>query len=373
MYEMKIVYLQLKSCTCLNNIIEPSLNIIKNISALNMITRFKASNFTVFTDLNVDFTSGINIFIGQNGTGKTHLLKAVYSACCLIDKKMDIPLDRKINGVFTPNSIGRLVHRAVGRNSGSISIYRQKENDVRERSITLNLTNQNKSEVKQNGWVVDENVEAIFIPVKDMLANAPGFRSLFSQKKLSYEEIYLDIIDKAFIPIARGKLSPEREKLLKILNEAMSGRVIEKSETFYLKNKNGELEFPLLAEGFRKLGLLYRLIQNESLTHGSMLFWDEPEANLNPRLAQTVVRILIELSKMGVQIFIATHDYVLLKEFQLATNEDDNVMYHVLYHDENGDVSHASTNDFDELSPNVIDDTYSRILDDEIQMGLVHL
>ena len=104
-----------------------------------------------------------------------------------------------------------------------------------------------------------------------------------------------------------------------------------------------------------------------------MLFWDEPEANLNPRLAQTVVRILIELSKMGVQIFIATHDYVLLKEFQLATNEDDNVMYHVLYHDENGDVSHASTNDFDELSPNVIDDTYSRILDDEIQMGLVHL
>jgi predicted ATP-dependent endonuclease of OLD family len=55
-----------------------------------MITRFKASNFTVFTDLNVDFTSGINIFIGQNGTGKTHLLKAVYSACCLIDKKMDI-------------------------------------------------------------------------------------------------------------------------------------------------------------------------------------------------------------------------------------------------------------------------------------------
>lgn len=338
-----------------------------------MITRFKASNFTVFTDLDVEFTSGINVFIGENGTGKTHLMKAVYAAGCLIDKKIDTPLDRKINGVFAPNSIGRLVHRAVGRNSGSISVYRRMSNESKERSITLRLTNQNKSEVKQNGWAIDDNVEAIFIPVKDMLANAPGFRSLFSQKKLSYEEIYLDIIDKAFVPIARGKLSPEREKLLNILNQAMSGRVIEKNETFYLKNKNGELEFPLLAEGFKKLGLLYRLIQNESLTHGSMLFWDEPEANLNPHLSQTVVKILIELSKMGVQLFISTHDYVLLKEFQLAITADDDILYHVLYRDEKGEISHTATHVLDELSPNAIDNTYSRILDDEIQMGLASL
>lgn len=338
-----------------------------------MITRFKASNFTVFTDLDVEFTSGINVFIGENGTGKTHLMKAIYAAGCLIDKKIDTPLDRKINGVFAPNSIGRLVHRAVGRNSGSISVYRRMSNESKERSITLRLTNQNKSEVKQNGWAIDDNVEAIFIPVKDMLANAPGFRSLFSQKKLSYEEIYLDIIDKAFVPIARGKLSPEREKLLNILNQAMSGRVIEKNETFYLKNKNGELEFPLLAEGFKKLGLLYRLIQNESLTHGSMLFWDEPEANLNPHLSQTVVKILIELSKMGVQIFISTHDYVLLKEFQLAITAEDDILYHVLYRDDKGEISHTATRGLDELSPNAIDNTYSRILDDEIQMGLAAL
>lgn len=338
-----------------------------------MITRFKASNFTVFTDLSVTFSPGINIFIGQNGTGKTHLMKAVYSASCLIDKKIDTSLDRKINGVFTPNSIGRLVHRSVGRNSGFISIFRQRSNEAKERSITLRLTNQNKAEVKQNGWVIDENVEAIFIPVKDMLANAPGFRSLFSQKKLSFEEVYLDIIDKAFVPIARGKLSPEREKLLSILKEAMSGRVIEKNETFYLKNRNGELEFPLLAEGFRKLGLLYRLIQNESLTRGSMLFWDEPEANLNPQLSQTVVKILIELSKMGVQVFVTTHDYVLLKEFQLATTGKDDVMYHVLFRDENGEISHSATDNLDNLSPNAIDNTYSRILDDEIQKGLANL
>jgi ABC-type ATPase involved in cell division len=335
-----------------------------------MITKFKASKFTVFTDLNVEFSSGINIFVGQNGTGKTHLMKAVYSACCLINKKIDIPLDRKVKSVFNPNSIGRLVHRAVGRNSGYITIYRKNGNEERERSITLELTSQNKANVKHDSWFIDESVEAVFIPVKDMLANAPGFRSLFSQKKLAYEEVYLDIIDKAFVPIARGRLNSESGKLLNILAKAMSGRVIEKNETFYLKNKNGELEFPLLAEGFRKLGLLYRLIQNESLTRGSMLFWDEPEANLNPHLSQTVVKILLELSKMGVQIFISTHDYVLLKEFQLASTKGDSVLYHVLYRNDDGNIEHSSTNDLDELSPNAIDSTYSRILDDEIKIGL---
>ena len=38
-------------------------------------------NFTVFKNFQLDVSSGINIFVGENGTGKTHLLKAVYAAC----------------------------------------------------------------------------------------------------------------------------------------------------------------------------------------------------------------------------------------------------------------------------------------------------
>jgi hypothetical protein len=53
-----------------------------------------------------------------------------------------------------------------------------------------------------------------------------------------------------------------------------------------LSNKQGE--FILLAEGFRKLGLLWLLLQNGTLLNGSVLFWDEPETNLNPKTMQTV-------------------------------------------------------------------------------------
>ena len=35
-------------------------------------------NFTVFEELKIKFSKGINVVIGTNGTGKTHLLKAMY-------------------------------------------------------------------------------------------------------------------------------------------------------------------------------------------------------------------------------------------------------------------------------------------------------
>lgn len=336
-----------------------------------MITKFKAHGFTVFSDIDMSFSPGINVIVGENGTGKTHLMKAMYSACSIIGKNLDRTLAQKVNAVFMPDSIGRLVHRTKGRSSGEFTVYRKKEEEEKERSITLNLTTLGKAEQKSINWHEDTNPEVIFIPVKDMLANAPGFRSLFSSKVLPYEEVYLDILDKAFMPVSRG-LSKEREKLLKHLQRAMDGKVVNKDEKFYLKNKSGNLEFPLLAEGYRKLGLLYLLIQNESLIKGSVLFWDEPEANLNPKLAYAVVNILLELQRMGVQIFITTHDYVLLKEFDLATTPADNVLYHTLYK-ENDAVKCTSTGTMSEMSPNAIDDTFARLLDTEIQKGLSDL
>ena len=89
----------------------------------------------------------------------------------------------------------------------------------------------------------------------------------------------------------------------------------------------------LLAEGLRKLGLLWLLIQNGTLLQGSVLFWDEPETNLNPRLFGPVVEILLELQRQGVQIFIATHDYLILKQLDLQTTDKDQVAYHALYGD----------------------------------------
>ena len=45
------------------------------------IKHLELENFTVLHELNMDFSRGINVFIGENGMGKTHIMKALYSAC----------------------------------------------------------------------------------------------------------------------------------------------------------------------------------------------------------------------------------------------------------------------------------------------------
>lgn len=337
-----------------------------------MIQKIVAKHFTNFEALRMDFSPGVNILIGENGTGKTHIMKAAYSACCVIDERVNYSFDQKLFNVFLPNTIGRLVRRTVGRSKGSIAVYRI-GNDGKEKSISCEISSLNSTSVNMRGWKENMRNPATYIPVKDMLANAQGFRSLYANKNLYFEEIYSDIIDKALLPAAKGKQSKEQRQLLDILSKAISGKVVEKNERFYLKNSSGELEFTLLAEGFRKLGLLFSLIQNETLTKGSVLFWDEPEANLNPKLANTVVRILLELEKMGVQIFIATHDYVMLKEFDLAAAADNRIMYHTLFHQEDGQIGVLSTADFNELTPNAIDDAYTSMLDREIDKSLMNI
>lgn len=39
------------------------------------ISGIKLENFTVFKDVELKFGKGINVFIGEHGTGKIHILK----------------------------------------------------------------------------------------------------------------------------------------------------------------------------------------------------------------------------------------------------------------------------------------------------------
>ncbi len=204
-----------------------------------------------------------------------------------------------------------------------------------------------------------------------MLANAPGFRALYNERTIHFEEVYADIIDRAYRPALRGPRSRERQKLLRILEEKMGGWVETSDETFVWKEARGPtLEFTLLAEGFRKLGLLWLLIQNGTLEKGSVLFWDEPETNLNPALMSTVAEILMELQRQGVQTILATHSLAFLKELQLLRNGRDKVRYHALFRDAKNTIQLNSSDDYLALSSNAIAEAMDDLFDRTIIQSL---
>lgn len=62
-----------------------------------------------------------------------------------------------------------------------------------------------------------------------------------------------------------------------------------------------------------------QLLSNGSLAVGDTVFWDEPEANLNPKLIKLVAVLMHTLSENGIQVIAATHSYFLLKELDLLS------------------------------------------------------
>lgn len=335
---------------------------------MSTISHVRLDNFTAFAKLDQGVSKGVNVIIGANGTGKTHLLKVLYAACAITtgDDK-DKGFARKLLGVFNPyeGRMTRLIRRQQGLPAAQIVVTRD---DGAKLKAVIDNQKADVRDVRVTGeskWA-SAGLESAYIPVKEMLAHAPGFLATARKREIAFEEVYVDIISRAFLPKLKGAITTNRQKLLTALQKAIEGRVVQKNEHFFLRNKQGELEFSLLAEGMRKLALVWLLIQNGTLLSGSVLFWDEPEANLNPSLMGELVEVILELQRMGVQIFLTTHNYVLLKEFDLRKNESDTVRFLSLYRDADNAVRASATDDYLEISPNVIAATFNDLYDREI-------
>jgi predicted ATPase len=340
-----------------------------------MIAEIKFENFTAFKKLRIEFSAGINIFVGSNGTGKTHILKTVYASCDITKSKKNFA--EKILRVFMPSAsqLGRLVKRQKVSARGSVEVFRSGPGLLDTGKLRLSFSNhatkiKSATIIGANNWCAIP-IESVFIPVKEMLSNAPGFRSMYGSREVHFEEVYADIIDRALLPLMRGPADRDRKKILSHLQKTMEGKVTVKNEEFFLRNIQGNLEFSLLAEGIRKLGLLWVLIQNGTLLKGTVFCWDEPEANLNPKLLRNIVEILLSLQRMGVQIFIATHDYVLLKEFDLQKQDNDKVKFHSLYRDEETkEIKGHHTEDYLQIHPNTIQDTFIDLFDRDVKRDM---
>lgn len=339
---------------------------------MSKITHLRLENFTAFAEFDREFAPGVNLIIGENGTGKTHLLKTLYAACAITvgeDREKSYAL--KLRNVFNPyeGRIGRLARRQSGSVKARVTVTR--EGGARLGGEFSNHTFR-PEDVKLSGetaWKRDELVSA-YIPVKEMLAHAPGFLATAARREIAFEEVYVDILKCAYLPKLLGATDKGRQRLLNALQKAIDGKVLAKGEHFFLKNRQGDLEFTLLAEGIRKLALIWLLIQNGTLLAGSVLFWDEPEANLNPALMGEVVEVILELQRLGVQVFLTTHNYVLLKEFDLRRQAGDDLRFLSLFRDPQGAVSSNVSDDYLGVAPNAIARTFSDLYDRELQRSL---
>ena len=343
-----------------------------------MLEKIKFKNFTAFSDLEVEFSKGINIFVGENGTGKTNLMKAAYAACSFASDQKTFA--QKILGVFRPfeDRIGRLVQRIQGCTTGSLTVTRALEGGD-SIAICLPLSTASKNPEKEtlpdscSRWRKEkDSLNATYIPAEEFLSHSREFILLAANQLIYFEDIYADLLKRASSPPLRGPTEKKRKKILKELRSILPGKAVLKGEQFFLQSKQGSLEFMLVSEGYKKIALLWLLVQNGVLGENSVLFWDEPEANLNPVMMEPVVKALLELQRMGVQVFIATHEYLVLTEFDLQCKKQDKMIFHSLWRDKKKgyNIRASQTPRLEDVEHNSIDETFDGLINRQIRRSM---
>ena len=301
-----------------------------------MLKSMSVKNFTVFPQATLEFSSSLNVIVGENGTGKTHLLKLAYSILTstfregrrsnsLLPSKTSLQsgIAEKLVNVFRPESLGRLTRRRPGRERCDVSL----RFDRKARNVAFGFATHSKSEVSlerlPTGWI---DKEPAYLPTRELLSIYPNFVSFYDGHYLEFEETWRDTCILLGKPVQRGPKEQRIKDLLLPLEKAMEGTIELDPGTgrFYLRTSVGRMEIQLVAEGLRKLGMLARLIANGTLLDQGYLFWDEPEANLNPLLIKKVAQSIVELSLHGIQVFIATHSLFLLRELEIIIEQGDN-------------------------------------------------
>jgi hypothetical protein len=317
-----------------------------------MLSRLTLSHFTVFKEASFEFGPGLNVLVGDNGTGKTQVLKLGYLFCRawpdLTARRTRVNvqhaeayLDERLAGLFRVSDIGGLIRRghkngarltaAVGGHIPTIQFRMPSDPPFRSPGLPepMPWDIQIKRSKDQPARVVAGQVpdaaatnafvpRAVFVPSKEIVSLFKGLIGLFEgYRNFPLDDTYRDLAVSlsTLEPRAASELLPGvGQRIQKLLGGDL---VLEDGDLVFVREDGSRLESQLLAEGHRKLALLIYLLRYGVIERGSTLFWDEPEANLNPAAMRLLAEALHGLAGLGVQMVLATHSLFLLREIEI--------------------------------------------------------
>jgi energy-coupling factor transporter ATP-binding protein EcfA2 len=289
-----------------------------------MITGIKLRNFGPLTSVDWQKLAPINLVIGGNGSGKTFLLKALYSAMKTLEeyKRGDVQrtaaeiLVDKLQWTFQADKIGDLVTKgADGQLNFRLSFGGNEFGYTFGRDTTKQI-------LSLENHVPPRASNSIFLPAKEVLSlHDIILKSREVDKVFGFDDTYLDLA-RALRQAGKGgrnydAFAKSRENLENIL-----GGKIEDVDGKWLFKK-GKHRFPLgvTAEGVKKIAILDTLLSNRYLDPQSIVFIDEVESALHPTAISKLLDIVAALADCGIQFVLASHSYFVVKKLFLIAQE----------------------------------------------------
>ena len=317
-----------------------------------MIESASLTNYGPISRLDTGGLGHINLLIGPNRSGKTIFLKALYSAIRTIElyrRGKNIESDKeilfkKLYWTFQTDKIGNIVRRP-GQDSLSFSLA-EVGGDTFSYSFSPSAE---KQVVKVSNTCRPRETNSIFLPSKEILSLLDTIvydREV--RQSFGFDDTYYDLA-KALTPTLKGRNVKVFSKIRERLETAIDGRLVfsKEKQKWVFKQGNIEFDISLTSEGTKKIAILDTLLGNHFLSKESVVFIDEPEAGLHPNMVVELLDIINILANAGMQFFIATHSYFVIKKLYLiaqsagmsipvisftASHGDDNIRIENLKH-----------------------------------------
>lgn len=325
---------------------------IVNSKSLNICTggnfmivmRIKLDHIYSFNNFEVDFTypkkvknslvreeylSGnesfrykkVNIFIGSNASGKTTLIKSIWSVIYFLNKKESISIERMINKNFKKSTIE--MDFVTSRNNKNI-LNRVIINTINSDSVKIkmahkmiNLTttiNYEKASEK-----LDE-IETVFKDYLEVLNECKfsfGWYTSLPITEAPFDEVYFENVkseaeEKEYIHILTKVLSTLDPSILSIRRsrDSKDAYVINhKSNNSLVIPKGMKLaDIPLLSSGTKNGINIANVIYSIKKHQFGVYLIDEQFSFMNSEIEASLIATMVSLLGAGEQIFITTHN-----------------------------------------------------------------
>ncbi len=291
-----------------------------------MINQVKLDHFGPLDHINWPNLGKINLVIGGNGSGKTFLLKAIYSSLRTLEdfKRGDEPrtaaeiLADKLYWTFQPEKIGDLVSKGADAPLSSAITFDHKD-------FSYSFGKDTSKQISNlHNQVPPRASNSIFLPAKEVLSlHQIILKSREQDKVFGFDDTYFDLAKALRISTTKGNNFAEFAKSRRQLEDILGG-VIEYDEAsgrwLFAKGRN---KFPIgvTAEGIKKIAILDTLLGNRYLDIRSVVLIDEPESALHPTAIVQLLDIVAMLAERGIQFFLASHSYFVVKKLFLLAQE----------------------------------------------------
>ncbi|NNJ84758.1 MAG: ATP-binding protein [Gammaproteobacteria bacterium] len=291
-----------------------------------MLSKAKLQNFGPLKQLEWSNLGKINLVIGDNGCGKTFLLKVLYSAMRTLEeyrrgddelKSASEILAEKLYWTFQADRIGELVTKGADRPLSCEILVDDRQFSYRFGKDTTKQITQLENHVEPR-----KDSNSIFLPAKEVLSLQPVIlKSREQDKSFGFDDTYLDLARALRDTPKGGRNYAEFAQSRKRLDDIIGGKVEYDEVSGRWQFKRGNQKFPMgvTSEGVKKIAILDTLLGNRYLDPNSIVFIDEPESALHPKAVYKLLDIVALLAERGIQFFLASHSYFVVgKLFLLA-------------------------------------------------------